>query len=142
MPPGGANACILHYTRNQDKLSDGALVLVDAGAEYAHYAADITRTFPINGRFSPEQRIVYEIVLKAQADALALIKPGLPWTDIQTQVVKSLIQGLLDAGVITGSADEWISISNYGEGNISYWGNGKIKDIKQYGSGEINHKKE
>jgi Xaa-Pro aminopeptidase len=89
------------------------LVLVDAGAEYAHYAADITRTFPINGHFSPEQRIVYEIVLKAQTDALALIKPGLPWTDIQTQVVKSLIQGLLNAGIITGSADEWISSKRY-----------------------------
>jgi Xaa-Pro aminopeptidase len=109
----GANACTLHYTQNRDKLIDGALVLVDAGAEYEHYAADITRTYPVNGRFSTEQRILYEIVLKAQTEALALIKPGVPWTDIQNLIVKSMLQGLLDAGVITGNIDEWISSKRY-----------------------------
>ncbi|MEY3182787.1 MAG: Xaa-Pro aminopeptidase [Pseudomonadota bacterium] len=109
----GENACILHYTRNQDQLVDGALLLMDAGAEYAHYAADITRTFPINGRFSAEQRIVYDIVLAAQTAALSIIKPGLPWGDIQNTVVRSLVQGLLQAGIIAGSADEWINSKRY-----------------------------
>lgn len=109
----GANACTLHYTRNRDVCMEGALVLVDAGAEYQHYAADITRTFPINGRFSTEQRILYEIVLKAQSDALTLIKPGVSWVDIQTTIVKSMVEGLLDAGVILGNAEEWISSKRY-----------------------------
>ena len=109
----GANACTLHYTRNQDKFADGQLVLVDAGGEYEHYAADITRTFPVNGRFSPEQRTVYEIVLKAQNEALALIKPGVLWTDIQNLIVKTMLQGLLDAGIIKGSVEEWISSKRY-----------------------------
>jgi Xaa-Pro aminopeptidase len=136
----GANACILHYTRNQDKLASASLVLVDAGAEYGHYAADITRTYPVNGRFTPEQRMVYEIVLKAQTDALALIKPGVPWTDIQTVVVKSLVQGLLDAGIITGSAEEWISTKRYqtfymhGSG---HWLGLDVHDAGDYTSGGL-----
>ena len=73
---GGENACILHYTDNKDSVADGELVLIDAGAEYGYYAADITRTFPVNGSFTAEQKALYEIVLLAQQAAIEKVKPN------------------------------------------------------------------
>lgn len=109
----GKNACILHYTRNEDVLKADQLVLVDAGAEVEGYASDITRTFPVGGRFSPEQKAVYEVVLKAQTEALAIVRPGTPWTDLQDTVVRNLVEGLIDVGVIKGTAETWIKENAY-----------------------------
>lgn len=99
---GGENACILHYNENDQELKDGDLLLVDAGAEFEGYAADITRTFPVNGRFNKEQRAIYEWVLKAQEAAIAVIKPGIPWKLIHETSVRVLTEGLLELGLLKG----------------------------------------
>lgn len=98
----GRNSCILHYITNQEKIADGDLVLIDAGAEYQNYAADITRTFPANGKFSGEQRAIYEIVLAAQLAAIATIKPKAAWDKAQQTIVKVITQGLLDLKILKG----------------------------------------
>ncbi|MEN3027140.1 MAG: aminopeptidase P family protein [Chlorobiota bacterium] len=96
----GGNACILHYTRGSRRIRDGELVLVDCGAEYAGYAADLTRTFPINGRFSPEQRLVYEAVLEAQDSALAACRPGVPFSTPHQRAVAVLKRRLSELGIL------------------------------------------
>ncbi len=110
---GGANACILHYTENSDRLRDGDLLLIDAGAELGCYAADITRTFPVNGRFSAAQRAVYEVVLAAQHDAIAACVEGSHWNAPHEAAVRTLCQGLLDLGLLSGSVDEIIETAAY-----------------------------
>ena len=110
---GGKNACILHYTENNQPLTRGDLVLIDAGGEYENYAADITRTVPINGVFSPEQRSLYELVLKAQKAGIAQIKPGLPWNSAQVAIIRTLTEGLCDLGILTGDVDELIAAEAY-----------------------------
>lgn len=109
----GRNTCILHYINNNQLISDGDLVLIDAGAEYGNYAADITRTFPANGRFSGEQRAIYELVLEAQLAAIQSIKPGASWTTTQDVVVKILTQGLIDLGILKGHLDDLIEKQSY-----------------------------
>ena len=109
----GENACILHYTENNKPLQRGDLVLIDAGGEYGNYAADITRTFPINGIFSPEQKIIYELVLEAQKAGIAAIKPGLPWIGVQQIIVRILTTGLCELGLLQGSVDELIDKEAY-----------------------------
>ncbi|MGJ8581744.1 MAG: Xaa-Pro aminopeptidase [Psychromonas sp.] len=99
---GGNNACILHYTENDQALQDGDLVLIDAGAEYQGYAGDITRTFPVNGRFSEEQAIIYQLVLDCQLLALELVKPGISVLEINQQVVTKMTEGLLALGLLEG----------------------------------------
>jgi len=99
---GGANGCILHYTRNDAPLRDGDLVLIDAGAEYRCYASDVTRTFPVNGRFSPAQRALYELVLDAQAAAIEQVRPGNHWNDPHDAAVKVLTRGLVRLGLLEG----------------------------------------
>lgn len=103
---GGINGCILHYTENQDKLRAKDLVLIDAGAEHQGYAADITRTFPVSGKFSPAQRDIYQLVLDAQYAAIEQVKPGAHWNDPHDAVVRVLSQGLLDLQLLQGSLDE------------------------------------
>lgn len=98
----GRNTCVLHYVSNDEKIKEGDLVLIDAGAEYHNYASDITRTFPANGRFSAEQRAIYEIVLKAQLAAIKAMKPGAPFSVMQDTVVKVMTQGLIDVGILKG----------------------------------------
>jgi len=98
----GANSCVLHYSANNQTLSDGDLLLVDAGCEYECYASDITRTFPVNGRFTPEQRAVYEIVLEANRAAIAQVKPGNHWDDPHMAAVKVVTQGLVKLGLLKG----------------------------------------
>jgi Xaa-Pro aminopeptidase len=110
---GGKNACILHYIENNAQLKDGDLVLIDAGCEYEYYAADITRTFPVNGRFSTEQRALYEIVLKAQLDAIKVIKPGTPWDEPHNVTVRVITQGLVDLGLLKGDVQELIKSEAY-----------------------------
>lgn len=110
---GGANACILHYHANNKILGPTDLLLIDAGAEHAGYAADITRTFPVQGRFLPHQRALYEVVLAAQIAGIAAIKPGLPYSGIQTAVVETLVNGLLDLDILEGQAADLISEKAY-----------------------------
>ena len=99
---GGENSCILHYRENDRPLNDGDLLLIDAGCEYQCYASDITRTFPVNGRFSPEQRAVYEIVLEANLAAIEKVRPGNHWNDPHDAAVRIVTQGLVKLGLLKG----------------------------------------
>ncbi len=110
---GGGNACILHYIENNRKLRDGDLVLVDAGAEYNCYASDITRTFPVNGKFTRDQQALYEIVLAAQLDAIAATQNGDHWNRPHEAALQVLVQGLVDLGVLEGDVDELIESGAY-----------------------------
>lgn len=110
---GGRNGCILHYIENSDKLRDGDLVLVDAGAEYQCYASDITRTYPVNGRFSKEQRALYDVVLAAQKAAFAEIRPGNHWNQSHEAALKVLVTGLVDLGLLEGDVDGIIEAGDY-----------------------------
>jgi len=110
---GGANSCILHYTVNQDPLNDGDIVLIDAGAEYDGYASDITRSFPVNGRFSAAQRAVYEIVLAAQHAAIEKVQPGNHWNEPHEAAVRVLTRGLVSLGVLKGPVPKLIRAEAY-----------------------------
>jgi Xaa-Pro aminopeptidase len=110
---GGDNACILHYRENGSVLRDGDLLLIDAGAEYACYASDITRTFPVNGRFSDEQRALYSIVLAAQAAAIDEVRPGRPYDAFHNAAVRVLTQGLIRLGLLKGSLERAIKDETY-----------------------------
>ncbi len=110
---GGRSACILHYTENNRPLQQGDLVLIDAGGEFENYAADITRTFPVNGHFSPEQRLIYELVLRAQKAGIACVRPGCAWDEIQRSMVSVLTTGLVELGLLHGSVDELIEREAY-----------------------------
>ena len=103
---GGGNACILHYIENNEPLKDGDLMLVDSGAECDFYAADITRTFPVNGKFSPEQRALYEVVLKAEEASIAVVKPGVRFEDVHAATLDVIIDGLLELGLLKGPPEE------------------------------------
>jgi Xaa-Pro aminopeptidase len=98
----GANACVLHYRENRAQLEDGDLVLIDAGCEYELYASDITRTFPVNGRFTAAQREIYEIVREANEAAVAQARPGNHWNDPHDAAVKVITRGLRDIGILSG----------------------------------------
>lgn len=100
---GGSNACVLHYTANDAALDAQGLVLLDAGMECAGYAADITRTFPVSGRFSDVQRDLYAVVLSAQTAAIEAVKPGVTWQQLEHLTQQILIGGLIDLGVVSGS---------------------------------------
>ena len=110
---GGDNACILHYTENNQMLRDGDLVLVDAGAEFHGYASDITRTFPVNGRYTPAQRAIYELVLAAQQAALAHARPGRHWNEPHDAAVRVLTEGLVTLGLLKGEVDALIKSEAY-----------------------------
>lgn len=110
---GGANACVLHYVENNAPLADGDLLLIDAGCELDGYASDITRTFPVNGRFSAAQRDVYELVLAAQAAAIAAAVPGAPWPAPHDAAVRVLAQGFIDLGLCRGTAEAVIEGGAY-----------------------------
>jgi Xaa-Pro aminopeptidase len=110
---GGANACVLHYVANDAPLRDGDLLLIDAGCELDGYASDITRTFPVNGRFSAGQREVYEIVLASQRAAMDNVRPGCGWNEPHDAAVKVLAQGLIDLKLIPGALDEVLEKETY-----------------------------
>lgn len=110
---GGKNACVLHYVKNNAIFMPGDLVLVDAAAEYEGYAADITRTFPVSGKFSGPQRDLYQIVLAAQQDAIATMKSGSDFKQMQYAAVRTLTQGLIDLGILKGSLDDNIEQKTY-----------------------------
>jgi len=110
---GGVNGCILHYTANSEVLHDGDLVLIDAGAEYQGYASDITRTFPVNGRFSPVQRAVYEVVLAAQHAAIDKMRPGNAWNEPHEAAVRVLTKGLVALGILKGRPSRLVKDEAY-----------------------------
>lgn len=110
---GGGNACILHYVENNARLNEGELLLIDAGCELDGYASDITRTFPVSGKFSPAQKDLYELVLEAQAAALSAVKPGASWHDPHESAVGILARGFVDLGLCTGSVDAVIESGDY-----------------------------
>lgn len=105
---GGENACILHYVENRSELKTGDLLLIDAGSEHQGYASDITRSFPVNGRFSPEQGQLYQVVLDAQKAAIAAVKPGNHWDAPHQAAIRSLTAGLVELGLLQGELDELI----------------------------------
>ena len=110
---GGANACVLHYIDNNAHLDDGALLLIDAGCELDGYASDITRTFPVNGKFSGPQKDIYELVLAAQAAAIAATRPGAAWDTPHETAVRVLAQGMIDFGLCHGSLDQVLETGDY-----------------------------
>jgi Xaa-Pro aminopeptidase len=110
---GGENGCVLHYTSNRAQLNEGDLLLIDAGAEYDCYASDITRTFPVSGRFSPAQKALYEVVLAAQAAAIEQVQPGKHWNDPHQAAVKVLTRGLVKLGILKGKPAELIRKEAY-----------------------------
>ncbi|WP_390803873.1 Xaa-Pro aminopeptidase [Cobetia marina] len=132
---GGVNACVLHYIENRAPLIDGELVLIDAGAEYALYAGDITRTFPINGRFSEPQKRLYEIVLKAQERAVAAVVPGATLVGIHQQVVHDLTAGLVELGLLQGEVEALIADEAYRRfylHSTSHWLGLDVHDVGSY----------
>ncbi|MEQ1777057.1 MAG: M24B family metallopeptidase, partial [Nitrosomonas sp.] len=110
---GGANACVLHYVDNRDELKSGDLLLIDAGCELDGYASDITRTFPVNGKFTAAQKAVYELVLAAQAAAIAQVKPGNHWNDPHQAALNVLAQGFIDLGLCQGSVEAVLESEDY-----------------------------
>jgi Xaa-Pro aminopeptidase len=110
---GGANACVLHYVANDAALRDGDLLLIDAGCELDGYASDVTRTYPVNGRFSAAQREVYDIVLAAQRAAMDEVRAGRAWNDPHDAAVKVLAQGMLDLKLVSGTLEEVLQKETY-----------------------------
>jgi Xaa-Pro aminopeptidase len=136
---GGANGCILHYTENRDRLADGDLLLIDAGCEYDYYASDITRTFPVNGRFSPEQRALYEVVLEAQRAAIAAVEPGRHWDEPHEAAVRVLTRGLLRLGLLKGRLPKLVKDGAYRRfymHRTGHWLGMDVHDVGDYKVGE------
>ncbi len=132
---GGKNACTLHYTDNKDKLQDGDLLLIDAGAECDHYAADITRTFPISGKFTEEQALLYQLVLDAQLAAIAQIKPNIPWNAAHDASVEVMTKGLVKLGLLKGSVKRLIKSEKYKQfymHRIGHWLGMDVHDVGDY----------
>jgi Xaa-Pro aminopeptidase len=135
---GGANACVLHYVENRAALRDGDLVLIDAGCELDGYASDITRTFPVNGRFSPPQRELYELVLEAQIAAIGKAKPGNLWNEPHDEAVKVLTKGLIKLGILKGKLRKLIkdeAHKPYYMHRTGHWLGMDVHDVGRYKTG-------
>ena len=131
----GANACVLHYRDNAARSRDGDLVLVDAGAEYRGYAADITRTFPLSGRFTREQRALHDLVFAAQAAALAQARPGRHWNDVHDAAVKTITAGLIKLGLLKGALAKNIKDERYKDyymHKTGHWIGLDVHDVGDY----------
>jgi len=132
---GGANACILHYIANNSVLNEGELLLIDAGAEYDGYASDITRTFPISGKFSPEQRDLYDVVLAAQLAAIEKAQPGNQWDEVHEEAVRVATQGMIDLGILKLSLEEELEEEGYKHfyvHNTGHWLGLDVHDVGEY----------
>ncbi|MDA8789169.1 Xaa-Pro aminopeptidase [bacterium] len=132
---GGKNACILHYIENQSALKSGDLVLIDAGCEYQNYAADITRTFPINGKFSTAQAAIYDIVLAAQTAAINCISPGVTYDQANKATIEVITQGLVELGILKGDVEQLITEGTYREfymHSVSHWLGMDVHDVGDY----------
>jgi Xaa-Pro aminopeptidase len=136
---GGRNACVLHYVENNQRLNDGDLLLIDAGGELDGYASDITRTFPVNGKFSGAQREVYQLVLDAQVASIAATKPGNTFHDPHDAAVKVLAQGMLDLKLLTGTLDEVLEQESYKRfymHRTGHWLGLDVHDAGEYKDGD------
>ncbi|MGJ7458256.1 Xaa-Pro aminopeptidase [Halomonas sp. RA08-2] len=132
---GGANACVLHYIENRGLLGDGDLVLIDAGAEFDLYAGDITRTSPVNGRFSDAQRALYALVLEVQERAVATIRPGVTLIELHDGVVRGLTEGLIGLGLLEGEVQARIDDESYRRfylHSTSHWLGLDVHDVGAY----------
>ena len=134
---GGANACTLHYTENSDRLRDRDLLLIDAGVEHEFYASDITRTFPVNGRFSRAQREVYSVVLAAQEAAIDTVAPGRTVDDVHMAAVRVLVEGLVDLGVVKGRVKRIIEKEKYKRFYMHRTGHWLGMDVHDVGDSRI-----
>jgi Xaa-Pro aminopeptidase len=135
----GANACTLHYVDNNAELADGDLLLVDAGCEFDYYASDVTRTFPVNGKFSPEQRAIYEIVLEAQLAAIEKTCLGNHWNDPHDAAVRVITRGLKKAGLLKGTLPKLIRDGAYREyfmHRTGHWIGMDVHDVGDYKVGD------
>lgn len=132
----GENGCILHYTENESVMRDGELVLIDAGCEYKGYAGDITRTFPVNGKFSPAQREVYDIVLESLETALRLFRPGTSIQEVNGEVVRIMVTGLVKLGILKGEIDTLVAENAHRPffmHGLSHWLGLDVHDVGVYG---------
>ena len=137
---GGENACILHYTENNAVLNNHELVLIDAGAEYNGYAADITRTFPTNGKFTVPQKEIYEVVLAAQDAAFAKVKPGNHWNDPHNAAVKALTKGMVEIGLLKGNVKKLIKDGKYMKYYMHRTGHWLGMDVHDVGDYKVDDK--
>ena len=136
---GGANACILHYRENAQPLRDGDLVLIDAGCELDYYASDITRTFPVNGRFTSAQRALYDVVLEAQLAAIEQCRQGNHWNDPHDAAVRVITQGLVSLGFLSGKVSKLIKEGAYREWfmhRTGHWLGLDVHDVGDYKVGD------
>jgi len=131
----GANACILHYSENRRRLESGDLLLIDAACEYGYFSADITRTFPVNGRFTAPQRTIYELVLRAQLAAIAAARPGNPYDAIHEAARRVLAEGLVALGVLPRGVEESLAMHHYREfymHGTGHWLGMDVHDVGDY----------
>jgi Xaa-Pro aminopeptidase len=131
----GANACCLHYNVNTCALAAGELLLIDAGCEWNFYTADITRTFPVSGQFTPEQRILYELVLDTQLKAIASVRPGAKWSELNESAGRILTSGLKDCGILKCSQEEAWEKKKYKEffpHGLGHWLGMDVHDVGRY----------
>lgn len=132
---GGANACVMHYQNNRARLRDGDLLLIDAGAEWDCYASDISRTFPVSGRYSREQRALYEVVLAAQLAAIDEVQPGRPFNAAHFTAVRVLTEGLCELGLLKGDADAAVADESYKRffpAKTGHWLGLDVHDVGDY----------
>ena len=131
----GANACVLHYITNDEELCDGDLLLIDAGAELDGYASDITRTFPVNGKFSPEQKDLYQVVLQAQLEAIDEVRAGRQWQDVHDTAVRVATEGMIELGILDGKLDDLLENKDYKRfyvHNTGHWLGLDVHDVGEY----------
>jgi Xaa-Pro aminopeptidase len=132
---GGGNACVLHYIANNEELRDGDLLLIDAGAEYDGYASDITRTFPINGKFSFEQKQLYEVVLEAQSAAIETARCGKQWQQVHDAAVRVATEGMIELGILKKSLDDELESEGYKKFYVhktGHWLGLDVHDVGEY----------
>ncbi|ABZ77104.1 peptidase M24 [Shewanella halifaxensis HAW-EB4] len=132
---GGNNACCLHYEDNCCELSNGQMLLIDAGGEFEHYAADITRSYPVNGTFSQEQKAIYQLVLNALDQAIAKVRPGAAWNSLYETCMQVMAEGLKELGLLTGSIDEIMATESYKRFTVhktGHWLGMDVHDVGPY----------
>ncbi|WP_435946190.1 Xaa-Pro aminopeptidase [Dryocola sp. BD586] len=132
----GENGCILHYTENESEMRDGDLVLIDAGCEYKGYAGDITRTFPVNGKFTAPQRAIYAIVLESLETALKLYRPGTSMQEVTGEVIRIMVRGLVNLGILQGEVEQLIADNAHRQffmHGLSHWLGLDVHDVGAYG---------
>jgi Xaa-Pro aminopeptidase len=132
----GENGCILHYTENESEMRDGDLVLIDAGCEYKGYAGDITRTFPVNGKFTAPQRAIYDIVLESLETALKLYRPGTSMQEVTGEVIRIMVRGLVNLGILQGEVEQLIADNAHRQffmHGLSHWLGLDVHDVGAYG---------